>query len=141
MIVALLLSTAPMHAVPTLPEDYRRLECRFDGIGSAFLLDMPTPAFLRRYRGDNAVLYALATDADSTLDGVRFQEVEDRWPEKLSGEWTDGNASVHRFDVGPFELATKTAPFALKWDSTPRHARVNWVETEGTCTLVHEDTE
>ncbi|GEM_PF-6073530 len=126
-----------LHAAP--PEDYRRLDCGPASDPALFHLDMPTPAFLRRYRGDNRVLYMLKAGGESTLDGVRFETVEDYWPDGVLLEWTDGNSSIHRLRVGAYDPEARTAPYTLAWDRTPRHKQVTWASIPGTCTLVHED--
>ena len=126
-----------LHATP--PEDYRRFDCGPEIDPGLFHLDMPTGAFLRRYRGDNRVLYMLGAAKDSMLDGVRFEKVMDVWPDGVVLEWTDGNEAINRLDVEDYNAANKTASYTLSRDDTPDHKQVTWVQTTGTCTLVYGD--
>ncbi len=142
--IALLLTQAaavlPPPAEP-LPDDYRRLECGVDAAQPSFRLDMPTDAFLRRYRGDNRVLYMLSASEGSALDGPKLMTVMDFWPTGVSLEWAAENTAVHKLDIGDFDPETGAAPYMLVWDSTPASARISWMISQGTCTLVHEDEE
>ena len=141
MITALIISSAALPPPEPLPDDYRRLECGVDAAQPTFRLDMPTDAFLRRYRGDNRVLYMLSAREDSSLDAPKLKTVMDFWPTSVLLEWADDETAVYNLEIGEFDADTATAPFKLQWDSTPRSARITWMESQGTCTLVHEDYE